>query len=259
MVKFAANLSMLFTEVDFLDRFQKAEDFGFRATEYLFPYAYEPDLLAGKLKQHKLKQELFNLPPGNWEKGEKGLVALPERRAEFEQSLETALVYAKALDCRKLHVMAGVLDPQKDFKIYEDTFIKNFRIAADFFEPYGIMLLIEPLNVYSAPDYFIAHQAAAVELIKKIERENVKLQFDLFHAQIMDGDITRMMHDFKSYIGHIQVASVPNRHEPVLGEMNFRYFCDLIDEINYQDYIGLEYNPKTTTEEGLSWLKDFRQ
>ncbi len=259
MAKFSANISMLFTEVDFLDRFQKAGEFGFEAVEYLFPYAYKAEVLAGKLNQYILKQELFNLPGGNWSQGEKGLAALPEKQAEFEQSLETTLVYARALDCKKLHVMAGVIDPQKDYKIYEKTFIENFRKAADFFGPYGIMLLIEPLNVYSVPNYFIAHQVDAVELIKKIDRDNVKLQFDLFHAQIMDGDITRLMRSFQSYIGHIQVASIPSRHEPVIEEINFRYFCDLIDEIAYQDYIGLEYNPKISTEESLSWIKDFQQ
>lgn len=259
MAKFAANLTMLFTEVDFLDRFQKANESGFEKVEYLFPYAYEPALLAQKLKENQLQQEMFNLPAGNWDQGDKGLAALPGRLAEFQQSLGTALTYAQALDCKKLHIMAGVIDLQKDYKIYEDTFVDNFQKAADFFAPHGILLLIEPLNVYSVPNYFITHQAHAVELIKKIDRSNVKLQFDLFHAQIMDGDITRNMREFGSFIGHIQVASVPSRHEPVFEEINFRYFCELADEIGYRAYIGLEYNPLTTTEEGLSWLEDYRK
>ncbi len=258
MVQFAANLTMLFTEVDFLDRFEKAHKAGFKAIEYLFPYAYDPEQLAQKLNQFHLIQELFNAPPGNWDAGDRGLAALPERKEEFLTSLPIALQYLQALNCHKLHIMAGVIPENCDRSIYEKTFIENFRYAADFFAPYNITLLVEPLNTRSVPNYFINKHRDAMRLIKLIDRANVKLQFDLFHAQIMEGDFTQLLKDFHQDIGHIQVASIPNRFEPTFEEVNFRYFCEIVDAIaGYQGYIGLEYTPKTTTEEGLIWLEKF--
>ncbi len=259
MVQFAANLTMLFTEVDFLERFEKASKAGLKAVEYLFPYAYDADALAQKLQQYNLQQSLFNAPPGNWDAGDRGMAALPERVEEFRQSLPLALTYLQKLNCQKLHIMAGVVPEGADRAVYEQTFIENFRYAADFFAPHNITLLIEPLNVRSVPHYFVNKHRDAMALIEKIGKDNVKLQFDLFHAQIMEGDITQLLKDFHQHIAHIQVASVPNRYEPVLEELNFDYFCQIVDQIvAYSGFIGLEYVPKTTTEEGLTWLKNFR-
>lgn len=258
MTKFAANLTMLFNEYDFLDRFEKAHKAGFKAVEYLFPYAYEADILAQKLQQYNLYQELFNAPPGDWDGGDRGLAALPERKEEFLASLPLALKYLQTLKCNKLHIMAGVIPSGENRDIYEKTFIENFRHAADFFAPYGITLLIEPLNIRSVPDYFVNTHREAARLIGLIGKDNVKLQFDLFHAQIMEGDFTQLLKDLHSHIAHIQVASIPSRIEPHLEEVNFAYFCQLSDElVQYDGYIGLEYIPKTTTKEGLIWLKDF--
>ncbi len=259
MTKFSANLTMLFNEYDFLDRFEKAHEAGFEAVEYLFPYAYEADELAKKLQDFNLHQELFNAPPGDWDAGDRGLAALPNRKEEFLSSLPVALKYLQALKCNKLHIMAGVVEPGENLDIYEQTFIENFRHAADFFAPHNITLLIEPLNTRSVPNYFINKHRDAARLIKLIDKENVKLQFDLFHAQIMEGDFTQLLTDLHQDIAHIQVASIPSRNEPNLEEVNFKYFCQLSDNlVKYNGYVGLEYVPKTTTEEGLLWLKDFR-
>ncbi len=258
MAKFAANLTMLFNEYDFLDRFEQAHKAGFKAVEYLFPYAYKADELAQKLQKFNLHQELFNAPPGDWDGGDRGLAALPERKEEFLASLPVALDYLQKLGCKKLHIMAGVIPSGEERKIYEETFIENFRIAADFFAPHNITLLIEPLNTRSVPDYFVNTHREASRLIKLIGKDNVKLQFDLFHAQIMEGDFTQLLNDLKADIAHIQVASIPSRFEPHLEEVNFKYFCELSNALaQYDGYIGLEYSPKTTTEEGLIWLKDF--
>ncbi|WP_406734360.1 hydroxypyruvate isomerase family protein [Vibrio scophthalmi] len=255
MAKFAANLTMLFNEVDFLERFEQAHQCGFKAVEYLFPYAYEPKVLADKLSQYGFEQALFNMPPGDWDAGERGFAAIPGREEEFKQSVETALLYAQALNCKKVHAMSGIVDAKFTRQQHVETFINNIRYAADKFAKYDIELLIEPLNNRDVPDYFIAHQREAVELIKQVERPNVRLQFDLYHAQIMDGDLTVMIRDLADYIGHVQIASVPLRHEPSEGEINYPYIFEQLDLAGYQGWMGCEYKPKTTTEEGLGWLK----
>ncbi|MFV0322610.1 MAG: 2-oxo-tetronate isomerase [Alphaproteobacteria bacterium] len=257
MRNFAANLSMLFTEYDFLERFAAAHSHGFTHVEYLFPFDYAPELLQQKLAENQLSQELFNLYPGDWEGGERGIAIFPEHIAAFNQSLEQGLTYALALDCKKVHILSGIMAPDVHREIYEETLINNIRKAADLFIDYGITILLEPLNNRSVPGYFLSHQRQAVNLIKKINRKNVKLQFDLFHAQIMDGDISTLLTELKDYIGHIQVASIPSRNEPHLEEINFAYFCLLIEQIGYKGCIGLEYNPKSTTEAGLKQLKDY--
>ncbi|MFV0431218.1 MAG: 2-oxo-tetronate isomerase [Alphaproteobacteria bacterium] len=251
MKNFAANLSMLFTEYDFLDRFAKASQYGFSAVEYLFPFDYDAILLQKKLQENNLIQEIFNLYPGNWDKGDRGLAALAHRQSEFDASLHQGLHYAQMLNCKKIHIMAGLIETSTPYESYEETYIANMQKAADFFAPHKITLLIEPLNTYSMPNYFIAHQSQGAELIQKINRSNVRLQFDLFHAQMMDGNITQLLMKYQDIIGHIQIASIPNRHEPHLEEINFRYFYELIQSINYQGAIGLEYNPRTTTKDGL--------
>jgi hydroxypyruvate isomerase len=257
MPKFAANLTMLFTEVPFLERFEKAHKAGFKAVEYLFPYSFEPQELAGKLKQFEFEQALFNMPPGDWDAGERGFAAIPGREDEFRASVEIALVYAKSLNCKKVHAMSGLIDERFDRDQHVKTFISNIRFAADKFAEQGIELMIEPLNSRDVPNYFISHQREAVELIKQVERPNVKLQLDLYHAQIMDGDVSTLIQDVAPFTGHIQIASVPDRHEPSEGELNYPHLFNVLDNSGYQGWIGCEYNPRNTTEEGLGWVKPY--
>ena len=257
MAKFAANLTMLFTEVPFLERFERAHNAGFKAVEYLFPYAFDADLLAEKLQQYGFEQALFNMPPGDWDAGERGFAAIPGRKLEFQESVKTALIYAKALKCKKVHAMSGLVDPSFTREQHTNTFISNIRFAADAFAEHGIELMIEPLNTRDVPNYFIAHQRQAAELIRQVERSNVKLQLDLYHAQIMDGDLTHLIHDLADITGHIQIASIPTRNEPSEGEVNYPYLFKVLDESGYDGWIGCEYNPKNKTEEGLGWVKPY--
>lgn len=257
MAKFAANLTMLFTELPFLDRFAAAKNAGFQAVEFLFPYDYEPAVVAEKLHTLGLEQALFNMPPGDWEAGERGIAALPGREDEFRKSVDIALCYAEALNCKKVHAMAGILDPDYSYEQHVETFINNIRYAADKFAENDISLLIEPLNSRVVPGYFISHQREAAELINKIERDNVKLQFDVFHAQIMDGDISNLIQDLSGFIGHIQIASIPDRHEPDEGELNYSHVYNVLDREGYAGWIGCEYNPRETTLKGLGWVKPY--
>ncbi|NVC95093.1 hydroxypyruvate isomerase family protein [Vibrio natriegens] len=257
MAKFAANLTMLFTEVPFLERFEKAHQAGFKAVEYLFPYAYEAQDLADKMQQFGFEQALFNMPPGNWNAGERGFAAIPGRENEFKASVDTALMYADKLNCKKVHAMSGIVDKQFTLEQHVETFIANIRYAADKFSEHGIELMIEPLNSRDVPNYFIAHQREAVELIKQVDRPNVKLQLDLYHAQIMDGNLSTLIREVAQYTGHIQIASVPERHEPSEGELNYPHLFDVLDDSGYQGWIGCEYNPRNTTEEGLDWVKPY--
>ncbi|MDX1302940.1 2-oxo-tetronate isomerase [Photobacterium sp.] len=257
MAKFAANLTMLFTEVPFMERFAKASEAGFSAVEYLFPYAFDAQELAGELRKYHLEQALFNMPPGDWSAGERGFAAIPGREAEFRASVDTALNYALTLKCKKVHAMSGIIDNNYSYQQHVDTFLGNIRYAAEVFAEHDILLLIEPLNNRDVPGYFIAHQRDAVELIKQVERPNVKLQLDLYHAQIMDGDLTTLINDVASYTGHVQIASVPNRHEPSEGELNYPYLFTILEQSGYDGWMGCEYNPRNTTEEGLGWVKPY--
>lgn len=257
MAQFAANLTMLFTEVPFLERFEKAHNAGFKAVEFLFPYAFEGHVLSQKLEQYGLEQALFNMPPGNWDAGERGFAAIPGREHEFKESVDIALTYAKALNCKKVHAMSGLIDERFSYEKHVNTFIQNIRYAADAFAKHGIELMIEPLNNRDVPNYFVANQRVAVELIKQVDRPNVKLQLDLYHAQIMDGDLTHLIQDLALYTGHIQIASIPERHEPSEGEVNYPYLFNILDKSGYKGWIGCEYNPKNKTEDGLAWVQPY--
>lgn len=257
MAQFAANLTMLFTEVPFLERFEKAHNAGFKAVEFLFPYAFEGHVLSQKLEQYGLEQALFNMPPGDWDAGERGFAAIPGRENEFKESVDIALAYAKALNCKKVHAMSGLIDERFSYEKHVNTFIQNIRYAADAFAKHGIELMIEPLNNRDVPNYFVANQRVAVELIKQVDRPNVKLQLDLYHAQIMDGDLTHLIQDLALYTGHIQIASIPERHEPSEGEVNYPYLFNILDKSGYKGWIGCEYNPKNKTEDGLAWVQPY--
>ena len=257
MAKFAANLTMLFTEVPFIERFEQAHRAGFKAVEYLFPYAFDAEVLAGELKKYDFEQALFNMPPGDWDAGERGFAAIPGREDEFRASVDTALNYALTLGCKKVHAMSGIVDNTFSYQQHVDTFISNIRFAADVFAEHGIELMIEPLNNRDVPGYFVSRQREAVELIKQVDRPNVKLQLDLYHAQIMDGDLSVLIRDLANYTGHIQIASVPERHEPSEGELNYPHLFNVLDESGYSGWIGCEYNPKTNTLDGLGWVKPY--
>lgn len=257
MAKFAANLTMLFTEVTFIERFSQAQQAGFKAVEFLFPYAFDAQELALQLEHYRLEQALFNMPPGDWDAGERGIAALPGREQEFKESVATALQYALALNCKKVHAMSGIVDPRFTYQEHVATFIENIRYAADAFAKHNITLLIEPLNKRDVPGYFVAHQRDAVELIKQVKRANVKLQLDLYHAQIMDGDLTILIRELADYTGHIQIASVPDRHEPSEGELNYPHLFNVLDESGYSSWIGCEYNPRHSTIAGLDWVKPY--
>ncbi|MFE8146929.1 hydroxypyruvate isomerase family protein [Brenneria goodwinii] len=255
MPKFAANLSMLFTDLPFLDRFKAAADAGFDAVEYLFPYEYPAPLLAEKLRENGLKQVLFNTAPGNIAAGEWGVAALPDRIDDARRDIDSALEYALALNCPSLLVMAGVVPVGADRDIYQQTFIDNLRYAADKFAQHGINIMIEALSAKVKQNYLFSSQYQALELLNLIDRPNVYIQLDFFHAQIVDGNLTQIIHDLDGRVGHIQIASVPARHEPDEGEINYPFLFEELDRVNYSGWIGCEYNPRGQTAAGLGWVK----
>jgi hydroxypyruvate isomerase len=253
MPRFAANLSMMFQEHPFLDRFQAAADAGFEAVEYLFPYDHAPHQVATRLNRAGLTQALFNLPPGDWAAGMRGMAALPGLESSFLESIEKALIYARALKCRKLHVMAGITAGM-DRRACEATYVANLRQAADRLGEAGITVLIEPINSRAMPGYFLSTTSQAADLLARIGRPNAKLQFDVFHTQIMEGDVTMRLRRLASLIGHLQIAGVPDRHEPDTGELAYDRLFPVIDDIGYDGYVGLEYRPAGDTLAGLGWL-----
>ncbi|MFC0229361.1 HPr family phosphocarrier protein [Serratia aquatilis] len=257
MPKFAANLSMMFTELPFLDRFAAAAAAGFSAVEFLFPYDYPADLLAEKLQQNGLQQVLFNTAPGNVNNGEWGLAAIPGREQEARADIDRALEYAIALKCPNVHVMAGVVPPGEDIARYRETFISNLRYAADAFAPHGIKLMIEALSPPVKPNYLFSSQHQAAELVTAIDRPNVFIQFDFFHAQLVDGNISNLLKSLAGRYAHIQIASVPDRNEPDDGELNYPWLFAQLDKMGYQGWIGCEYKPRGETTAGLGWIKPY--
>jgi len=252
--RFAANLTMLFNEVPFTERFAAAAAAGFGGVECLFPYAHPADELAGLLAAHGLQQALFNLPPGDWDAGERGLAALPGREDEFRASVATALAYARALRCPTLHVMAGLVPEGADRVAMHATYVANLRHAADAVADDGITLVIEPLNDRDVPGYFLPRIDAAAAIVAEVDRPNVGLQFDCYHVQIMDGDLATRLRRHAGLIRHVQIAGVPERHEPDTGEVAYPYLFGLLDELGYAGWVGCEYRPRTTTVAGLGWL-----
>lgn len=255
MPKFAANLSMLFTELPFLDRFEAAAGAGFEAVEFLFPYDFPAEEIAARLKEYSLAQALFNFPPGDWDGGERGIAALPGREEEFEASVQTALTYAAVLDCSRLHVMAGVPD---DLDAAWQTYLRNIRHAADRAAEAGRSVLVEPLNPYDVPGYLVGSVRSAMEFLGAVDRDNVLLQLDLYHAQITDGDVTRLIRRTADRVGHVQIASVPERHEPDRGELNYPHVLGVLDDVGYEGWVGCEYVPAEGTVAGLGWLASYR-
>lgn len=255
MAKFAANLSMMFNEVPFMQRFASAANAGFKGVEYLFPYEEDANAIAGELKKYNLTQALFNMPAGDWGAGERGMASIPGREAEFAEDVQTALKYAKALGCKQVHAMAGKVDENFTLEQQKACFIKNIQHAADVMAEHGIRVLIEPINTRDMPGYFLTTQKQAEALLPEINRENVFIQLDLYHCQIMEGDLLKTIERLWGKFSHIQIASVPYRHEPDSGEVNYPWIFKKLDEMGYEGWLGCEYHPAGRTEDGLGWLK----
>jgi len=258
MPRFAANLSMMFNEHAFLDRFAAAADAGFEAVEFLFPYEVAATVVAQRLQAAGLQQALFNLPPGDWAAGERGLAALPGRAAEFASALDKALDYAEALACKRLHVMAGIVPAGTDPQACEGTYLDNLTYASARAAEAGITLLIEPINGRDMPGYFLHRLDHARRIIERVNAGNLALQFDFYHTQITHGDLATNFRQYLGITGHVQIAGVPERHEPDVGEINYRYLFDAIDASGYAGFVGCEYRPRGGTREGLRWLDAYR-
>ncbi|KXF75515.1 hydroxypyruvate isomerase [Paramesorhizobium deserti] len=253
MPRFAANLTMMFGEYAFPDRFGAAAAAGFTAVEYLFPYDFPAEFIAEKLSEAGLKQALFNLPPGDWAKGERGLAALPEREDEFRQSVKKAIDYGRVIGTPLLHMMAGIASP--DDPAARIAYRDAVAFAADAAGAEGIGLVIEPINGRDMPGYFLNDFDRAVEIISDLDHPNLKLQFDIYHRQVMRGDVLTALQEMMPLISHVQIASVPRRNEPGTGELDdFRVLREL-DRLGYQGYVGCEYRPGGETVAGLGWLK----
>ncbi|MFE3001034.1 2-oxo-tetronate isomerase [Nocardia sp. NPDC059246] len=263
MPRFAANLSMMYNEHDFLDRFAAASADGFEAVEYFSPFAYDVTELRRRLDDHGLKQVLFNAPSGAWDSGERGIAALPGRESETRSGIERALEYASQLNCRQVHVMAGVIRPDAspaERTKQHDTYRANLAWAADRAAASGIDILIEPINGRDIPDYLLNKQAQAHAVVQEVGAQNLKVQLDFYHCQIEEGDLaTTLRRDIPTgRVGHVQIASVPDRHEPDSGELNIEYLLNAVDDMGFEGWVGCEYYPIAGTSEGLGWLSTYR-
>lgn len=257
MPKFAANLSLLFNEYEFLDRFDAAQACGFQFVEYLFPYAWTAEQLKQKLDQNSLTQVLFNLPPGDWEAGDRGLACDPARRDEFRFGVDQALRYAQVLGVRQLNCLAGLVQDIDPVQAW-DTLINNLSYAATQLDQHGIRLLIEPINSrVDMPGYLVDSLEKGLLALQQVNHPNLKIQFDLYHMQIMQGDLIRSIERHFADIAHIQFADNPGRHEPGTGEINFASIFKRLDELNYRGWVSAEYRPSVKTEQSLNWLRSF--
>ena len=253
MPKFNANLTMLFNEVPFLDRFQAAAEAGFKGVEFLFPYAFDKDALAERLARHGLVQVLHNLPAGDWEGGERGIACHPDRVGEFQDGVGRAIEYARALGCKQVNCLAGIAPAGVEADKVHATFVANLRFAAARLEEAGIRLLVEPINTFDMPGFYVNRSAQAIELIDAARHDNIFLQHDLYHMQRMEGELAATVQRLLPRIAHMQLADNPGRHEPGTGEINYPFLFDWIDSLGYDGWIGCEYRPKTTTHDGLGW------
>ncbi len=262
MPQFAANLSLMYTEHGFLDRFAAAAADGFKAVEYLFPYAHPAAELAQCLADQGLKQVLFNAPPGDFAAGERGLACLPGRELEFRRGLlDQALPYALALHCPRIHLMAGLAPPRAERAELRRIYLNNLRWAAREAAAVGVEVLIEPINTRDIPGYFLNHQDDAHAMLQEVGAPNLKVQMDLYHCQIVEGDLAMKLRQYlpTGTVGHIQIAGVPQRHEPDLGEVNHPYLFALLDELGYSGHVGCEYRPRAGTSAGLGWFQPYKE
>ena len=258
MPKFAANLSMLFTEEAFLDRFKAAADAGFKGVEYLFPYDYTPAEIKSRLDANGLTQVLHNLPAGDWAAGERGIACHPDRVEEFRAGVEQAIDYATALGCKQVNCLAGIQPAGVSDEQAHRTLVDNLRYAAEKLEAAGILLLAEPINTRDIPGFFLNRTEQALALFDEAGSNNLKLQYDIYHMQIMEGDLAPTIERHLDRIAHVQLADNPGRHEPGTGEINYPFLFAHLDRLGYDGWVGCEYKPKSTTREGLGWLDQAR-
>lgn len=258
MAKFAANLSMLFTEVDFLERFDAAAQAGFSGVEYLFPYAFDAEQIKQKLEQNNLTQVLFNLPAGDWDAGDRGIACDPSRIEEFQSGVALAIQYAKVLGNTQVNCLAGITPAGVSQQDANAAFVINLRYAAQALQEAGLRLVIEAINTRDIPGFFLNTTEQAKAVIKEVGSDNLFIQYDIYHMQIMEGDLAPTMSANIGQIAHVQLADNPGRHEPGTGEINYPFVLKHLDELGYQGWVGCEYKPKTTTTEGLDWLNLYR-
>jgi len=258
MARFSANLSTLFTERPFLDRFGAAARAGFRGVEFWSPYEFPADEIAARLSEYGQTAVLFNLPMGDDKRGERGLACLPDRVEEFRQGVELAVEYANALKCPTVNCLAGV--PTAAIKMAEArrALIDNMRYAAERLAEAGVAMAFEPLNRFDSPGFYVTRTSRAIDLINETGSPNIKLQYDVYHMQRMEGDVAATIERLLPRIGHIQIAGNPGRHEPSVGEINFRYLIERLDSLGYGGWIGAEYRPRGRTEDGLGWFSSYR-
>ena len=258
MPRLAANLTMMFNEAPFLDRFGLAAKAGFTGVEYLFPYDFPSDDIGEQLDKHGLQQVLFDFPVGDFAAGERGIAIQPDRQAEFQDGVGRALEYARALNCRRLTVLAGLTRDTGVAPVeMQQTLIENVQFAADATAEYGITVLLEALNTVDTPAFFLFRTAHARSIVEAADRKNVKLQYDIYHMQIMEGDLARTIKSNLDVIHHFQLADNPGRHEPGTGEINYNFLLPYLDEIGYDGWVGCEYVPADGTVKGLGWVEKF--
>ena len=255
MPRFAANLTLLFTELPFLDRFQAAAEAGFAGVEFQFPYAFDKDAIAERLHAHGLTAVLHNLPAGDWDGGERGIACHPGRIDEFQAGVGRAIEYATALGCRQLNCLAGIAPAGVDADKAHETFVANLRFAAAKLEDAGLRLLIEPINTHDIPGFFLSRSDQAVALIEEVGGGTLFLQYDAYHMQRMEGELANTIARHLPRIAHIQIADTPGRHEPGTGEINYPWLFNFIDRLGYQGWIGCEYHPAAGTRQGLAWMR----
>jgi hydroxypyruvate isomerase len=259
MPRFAANLTMLFNEVPFLDRFERAAQAGFTAVEFLFPYPYAAAEIKQRLDSNGLQLVLHNLPAGDWDVGERGIACHPDRVAEFRAGVAKAIGYAKALGVGQLNCLAGKAPAGVAESALRQTFVDNLRYAAGELRAAGLRLLIEPINTFDIPGFYLNHTAQAVALLDEVGADNAFVQYDIYHAQRMEGELAATVQKYLARIGHIQLADNPGRNEPGTGEINWPFLFAHLDRIGYRGWIGCEYKPATTTEAGLGWRQRLTQ
>ena len=253
MPRFAANLTMLFTEHPFLDRFERAAQAGFKAVEFLFPYAYPAEDIRQRLDANRLMLVLHNLPAGDWDAGERGIACHPDRVAEFREGVTQAIVYAKALGVGQINCLAGKARQGVADEVLRQTFVENLRFAAAELKKAGLRLLIEPINTFDIPGFYLNRTAQAIAILDEVGADNAFVQYDIYHAQRMEGELAATVQKYLPRIGHIQLADNPGRNEPGSGEINYPFLFAQLDRIGYDGWIGCEYKPATTTEAGLGW------
>jgi len=260
MPKFAANLSMMYQEHAFLDRFAAAARDGFEAVEYLFPYEFAAKDIGARLRDHGLQQVLFNAPPGDWAAGERGFACLPGRDAAFRDAIARALDYARALRCPRVHVMAGLVPEGASRESLRALYVERLRYAADAGATAGVTMLVEPINTRDIPGFFLNRQDEAHAIVAEVGSPHLKVQMDLYHCQIVEGDVATKIRRYlpTGNVGHVQIAGVPERHEPDLGEVHYPYLFDVLDTNGYDGWVGCEYRPRAGTSAGLGWFANAR-